>query len=69
MEIPGLEHAALPFWIERKGEDGDTYGIPASLATLDEAETEVRRLEQTHTVRGRVIGGYRATVDRLRELG
>lgn len=69
MEIPGLDHAAFPFWVERKGEDGDTYGIPPSQATLDEVDTEVRRLEQNHAVRGRVIGGYRATVERLRELG
>lgn len=70
LELPGMEHASLPFMIKVKDpETKEWLWVPPSVATLDQADAEVRKLEQINAVRTKVIGGYRATIDRLRELG
>lgn len=69
-DVPGLEHASVPFWIKIKDpETKDQYGVPPAVASLDQMDAEVRKLEQVNNVRVKVVGGYRATIDRLRELG
>ena len=67
IELPGMEHAAVPAFVEVK-EEGRKVLIPWELATLDQIDAEVRQMERATAVRVRVVGGYRATVDRLRAL-
>lgn len=69
LEIPGLDHAAFPFWIKVKDDEtGEWIGVPPSLATLDQIDVEVSKIEQTHATRGKIIAGFRATITRLRDL-
>lgn len=65
LSLPGMEHASLPAVVF----DKDDNAIPIALATLDQAEREIARMERALSVKSRVVGGYRATVERLRELG
>lgn len=62
--IPGLGHAGLPFIVF----DG-SRAIPASHATLDQIDAEIAAHERRCATRGRIIGGWRATVDALRDQG
>jgi hypothetical protein len=65
LSLPGMEHASMP----RAVFDDDDNMVPVELATLDQIEREVLRMERSVNVRVRVVGGYRATIDRLRDLG
>jgi len=65
LALPGMEHASLPMVVF----DGDDNAIPVSLATLDQIDREISRMERAMSVKARVVGGYRATHTRLRELG
>lgn len=70
LEIPGVEHAAFPFWVKViDKETGERLGVPPTVATLDEIDAEVARLEQKAEMQKRVADGYRATIQRLRDLG
>ena len=65
--LPGLEHAALPSSVEIK-EEGRRIFVPLAMATIDQTDAEVRRMERATAVRVRVTEGYRATVNRVKEL-
>lgn len=70
LDIPGMEHAAVPFWVKVKDpETGEWLGVSPLAATLDQIDVEVAKLEQKAAVQTKIVAGYRATVDRLRELG
>lgn len=69
LTLPGLEHAALPACVLLPNGRGSTVIVPAKLATFGQIKAEVRQMEKLQATIGRIIGGYRATVDALEALG
>jgi hypothetical protein len=65
LSLPGMEHASLPAVVF----DNDDNMMPVALATLAQIEREISRMERAVNTKVRVVGGYRATLNRLRELG
>lgn len=69
LTLPGLEHAALPACVLLPNGRGSTVIVPAKVATFAQIKAEVRAMEKLQATVGRVIGGYRATLDELDRLG
>lgn len=70
LTIPGMDHAALPaLVVDLEAKDrGELRMKPLKLATLSEVEHEVSNMERRHAAQGRVIGGYRETLARIKDL-
>jgi len=68
MSLPGMEHATLPTMVFVK-ENGEEFAKPASLATLDEIDAEIRKARRSVEIQDRVVSGWEATSARARSLG
>ena len=70
MSLPGMDHATLPTMVFVKdAETGEEFVKPASLATLDEIDAEIRKARRSVEIQDRVVSGWEATSVRARELG
>jgi hypothetical protein len=69
LELPGLEHAALPPVIWIRDEAGADVALPVWLATVAQIRREVSLNRRTVDLQSRVVAGWEATLAQLEKLG
>jgi hypothetical protein len=69
MSLPGMEHASLPTMVFVKDANGEEFAKPASLATLDQIDAEIRKARRSVEIQDRVVSGWEATSALARSLG